>query len=91
MPILLRTYLLTSQFHSQIAHALCSVRHRPYSVSVKIEQHAPAYIGEDYPILIDITNTDDRSLEVTLDVLLQPTEVDDAGRETPYPSICTCS
>ncbi|KAL1746670.1 Gryzun, putative trafficking through golgi-domain-containing protein [Schizophyllum fasciatum] len=55
-----------------------AVRHRPYSVSVKIEQHEPAYIGEDYPIVIDITNTDDRSLEVTLDVLLQPTEVDDA-------------
>ncbi|KAI5826272.1 hypothetical protein K523DRAFT_419385 [Schizophyllum commune Tattone D] len=59
------------------AHSV-AVRHRPYNVSVKIEQHAPAYIGEDYPILIDITNTDDRSLEVTLDVLLQPTEVDDA-------------
>ncbi|TRM69045.1 Gryzun, putative trafficking through golgi-domain-containing protein [Schizophyllum amplum] len=55
-----------------------AVRHRPHSLSVRIEQHEPAYIDEDYPVVIDVTNTFDRALEVTLDVLLQPAEIDDA-------------
>jgi trafficking protein particle complex subunit 11 len=37
-------------------------------------------LDEEYPILIDITNTDDRDMEVVVDVLLQPTDIDDAGK-----------
>jgi hypothetical protein len=39
----------------------------------------PAYVGEEYPISVIVTNDDDRALEVHMDVLLQPTEADDAG------------
>jgi trafficking protein particle complex subunit 11 len=36
-------------------------------------------LDEEYPILIDITNSDDRDLDVVVDVLLQPTDIDHAG------------
>jgi len=41
--------------------------------------HAPAYLDEDYPIDIEVTNIDSRDLDVVVNVLLQPTEIDDAG------------
>jgi hypothetical protein len=44
-----------------------------------MEQQAPAYLDEEYPIVISIINEDHRPLDVLLDVLLQPTEIDDAG------------
>jgi hypothetical protein len=55
------------------------VRHRPHRVEVTLVHQAPAYLDEEYPIAIDITNMDDRPLEVVVDVLLQPTEIDHAG------------
>lgn len=39
----------------------------------------PAYVDEEYPILIDVANMDDRDLDIIVDVLLQPSEIDDAG------------
>jgi trafficking protein particle complex subunit 11 len=36
-------------------------------------------LDEVYPIIIEVTNEDDRELDVTIDVLLQPTETDDTG------------
>jgi hypothetical protein len=39
----------------------------------------PAYLDEEYPIVISITNEDDRALDVILDILLQPSEIDEAG------------
>ena len=36
-------------------------------------------MDEAYLIEIEVTNTDDRALDVVADVLLQPTEVDEAG------------
>ncbi|KAK0459106.1 Gryzun, putative trafficking through golgi-domain-containing protein [Desarmillaria tabescens] len=54
------------------------VRHRPHNVLLSFTHHAPACIDEVYPIVIKVTNADNRELEVTMDVLLQPTEVDDA-------------
>ena len=57
----------------------CRVHHRPHRVAVVLEHQAPAYLDEEYPIAIDITNMDDRALEVVVDVLLQPTEIDHAG------------
>ncbi|THH12527.1 hypothetical protein EW146_g7608 [Bondarzewia mesenterica] len=55
------------------------VRHRPHLVQVSLSHHAPAYLDEEYPITIDITNLDNRAFHVVLDVLLQPTEIDEAG------------
>ncbi|KAJ7030012.1 Gryzun, putative trafficking through golgi-domain-containing protein [Mycena alexandri] len=52
------------------------IRHRPHSILMSLSHKAPAYLDEDYPILIEVTNADDRELEVTADVLLQPTEID---------------
>ncbi|KAJ7270064.1 Gryzun, putative trafficking through golgi-domain-containing protein [Mycena haematopus] len=52
------------------------IRHRPHSILMTLSHKAPAYLDEEYPILIEVTNADDRELEVTADVLLQPTEID---------------
>ena len=60
-------------------HAEVRVRYRPHHVHVAITHHGPAYLGEEFPIEIEVTNGDDRELEVVLDVLLQPTEIDEAG------------
>ena len=59
--------------------SLSSVRHRPHLLQVALSHHAPAFLDEDYPIVIDVTNADSRPLDVVLDVLLQPTEIDEAG------------
>ncbi|KAK7057624.1 Gryzun, putative trafficking through golgi-domain-containing protein [Favolaschia claudopus] len=53
-----------------------TIRHRPHNISMTLSQKAPAYLDEDHSILIEVTNIDDRELEVILDVLLQPTEID---------------
>ncbi|RDB24899.1 Trafficking protein particle complex subunit 11 [Hypsizygus marmoreus] len=55
-----------------------NVIHRPHSLAVSLSHCSPAYLNEDYPITIDITNMDDRDLDVVVDVLLPPTEIDDA-------------
>ncbi|KAI9568859.1 Gryzun, putative trafficking through golgi-domain-containing protein [Boletus coccyginus] len=55
-----------------------TVRHRPHQLSISFSHHEPALLDEAYPIVIEITNTDDRALDVVVDVLLQPTEVDEA-------------
>lgn len=44
-----------------------------------LKHYAPAFLDEQYPIVIDVTNVDTRPLDVVLDVLLQPTEIDEAG------------
>ncbi|KAH9855996.1 Gryzun, putative trafficking through golgi-domain-containing protein [Lenzites betulinus] len=59
-------------------HSGVKVRYRPHQVQVAISHEGPAYIGEEFPIEINITNQDDRELDVVLDVLLQPTEIDEA-------------
>ena len=57
-----------------------SVRHRSHSINISLAHQAPAYLNEDYPLTIQVTNIDDKELEVILDVLLLPTEVDNASR-----------
>ncbi|KAF8160473.1 Gryzun, putative trafficking through golgi-domain-containing protein [Mycena galopus ATCC 62051] len=52
------------------------IRHRPHSIVMTLSHKAPAYLDEDYPILVEVTNADNRELEVMADVLLQPTEID---------------
>ncbi|KAI8973973.1 Gryzun, putative trafficking through golgi-domain-containing protein [Trametes punicea] len=59
-------------------HSAVNVRWRSHQVQVAISHEGPAYVGEEFPIEICITNEDDRELDVVLDVLLQPTEMDEA-------------
>lgn len=59
--------------------AAYSIRHRPHLLQVALKHYAPAFLDEQYPIVIDVTNVDTRPLDVVLDVLLQPTEIDEAG------------
>ena len=56
-----------------------SVRYRPHKVDVSLAHQSPAYLDEEYPIVIGITNQDDHPLDAVLDILLQPTEIDEAG------------
>ena len=60
-------------------HSGVSVRYRSHHVQVSIVHSGPAYLGEEFPIEINITNGDDKELDVVVDVLLQPTEIDEAG------------
>ncbi|KAH7928708.1 hypothetical protein BV22DRAFT_1004322 [Leucogyrophana mollusca] len=57
-------------------HSSLSIRHRPHELSVSFTHPEPALLDEEYPIMIEITNTDERELDIIVDVLLQPTEID---------------
>jgi trafficking protein particle complex subunit 11 len=46
---------------------------------MSLSHRFPAYLNEEYPITIEITNSDNKELDVTMDVLLQPTDLDYAG------------
>ncbi|PPQ93844.1 hypothetical protein CVT25_013553 [Psilocybe cyanescens] len=59
-------------YHSTI------VKHRAHHLKIAFHHHAPAYLDEDYPIEVEVTNTDTRDLDVIVNFLLQPTEIDDA-------------
>ncbi|KAF8584313.1 hypothetical protein K439DRAFT_1633686 [Ramaria rubella] len=51
-----------------------TVRHRPHLINISLSHSAPAYLDEEYPIIMTITNIDDHDLDVVVDVLLQPVE-----------------
>jgi hypothetical protein len=55
------------------------VRYRPHRLQVSLTHQSPAYIDEEYPIVINIINDDYRALDVLIDILLQPTDIDEAG------------
>ncbi|KAF8070400.1 Foie gras liver health family 1-domain-containing protein [Lyophyllum atratum] len=55
-----------------------NVRYRSHTLAVSLTHESPAYLNEEYPITINITNADSRLLDVVVDVLLPPTEIDDA-------------
>lgn len=55
------------------------VKHRAHQLRTSFHHEAPAYLDQDYPITIEITNTDVRDLDIVVNILLQPTEIDDAG------------
>lgn len=61
-------------------HSSVVVRHRPHDIAISLSHQAPALLDEEYPIVIEITNIDERHLDVVIDVLLQPTEVDQAAQ-----------
>ena len=55
------------------------VRSRPHQLQVFISYGGPAYLNEEFPITIKITNVDDKELDVTFDVILHPPEDDSSG------------
>lgn len=48
-------------------------------MKILFHHEAPAYLDQDYPITIEVTNGDVRDMDVVVNILLQPTEIDDAG------------
>ena len=48
-------------------------------MKISFHHEAPAYLDQDYPIIVEVTNNDIRDLGVVVNILLQPTEIDDAG------------
>lgn len=58
---------------------LSSISLQPQQLEVSITHESPAYLDEEYPIIIKITNTDHRELLIVVDILLQPSEVDHEG------------
>ncbi|KAF5317621.1 hypothetical protein D9758_018225 [Tetrapyrgos nigripes] len=52
------------------------VLYPPHSTVISLSHQSPAYLNEEYPITVEITNSDAKELDITMDVLLQPTEID---------------
>jgi len=61
------------------SNSMFRVKHRAHRLKLAFHHHAPAYLDEDYPIEIEVTNTDTRDLQVIISFLLQPPEIDDAS------------
>ncbi|KAI0767041.1 Gryzun, putative trafficking through golgi-domain-containing protein [Fomes fomentarius] len=59
-------------------HTAVRVRYRSHRILVDISHDGPAYLGEDFPMEINVTNQEDKELDIVVDVLLQPTEIDEA-------------
>lgn len=49
-------------------------------MDISLRHDAPALVDESYPIIIEIKNTDNTDLVVKVDILLQPTDADGAGK-----------
>ncbi|KAG9008676.1 hypothetical protein FRB90_008778 [Tulasnella sp. 427] len=58
--------------------SVCTVRPKPHSLHVEFQHSAPAYLDERYPLVIKISNIDERELDTVVDVLLHPAE-DESG------------
>ncbi|KAG6861710.1 hypothetical protein C0995_013279 [Termitomyces sp. Mi166 len=56
-----------------------SVKYRSHTLEVFLSHEPPAYLDEEYPITIDITNVDSRPFDVVVNVLIPPTEIDGAS------------
>jgi hypothetical protein len=48
-------------------------------LKISFHHEDPAYLDQDYPITIEVTNIDIRDLDIVVNILLQPTEIDHAG------------
>lgn len=55
---------------------------RPHTIHVSLSHVAPAYVGEEYPIQVEVTNADSKELDVVADALLQPTEIEGASESS---------
>ncbi|KAI0687431.1 Gryzun, putative trafficking through golgi-domain-containing protein [Cytidiella melzeri] len=69
---------------SQLPLSSTVVRLRPHAIHVSLSHLSPAYIGEEFPIQIEVTNMDRKELDVIADALLQPTEVEGATTSISY-------
>ena len=56
------------------------MQNNDHHLEIAFQHSEPAYLDEDYPIFVKVTNADERDLHVTISILLQPTEIDDAGK-----------
>ena len=72
-------YVLLLFFTSFIYTFSRRVNHRAHQLKISFHHEAPAYLDQDYPITIEVTNIDIRDLDIVVNILLQPTEIDDAG------------
>jgi hypothetical protein len=61
-----------------------SFRPRQLRVGVEVDVPSPCYLDDRSPVTLRVTNNDEVDIDVSFDVLLQPTE-DDAG-----PLMCFC-
>lgn len=57
-------------------NAFVRVRPRPHDIVVQFLHAAPALVGEQYPIAIQVRNNDSRTFAIAGDFLLQPAEND---------------
>lgn len=74
------TYVLYLMYSTYaVANVAGSVRNKPHRIDVAVTHHAPAYLGEEFPVTVDVTNVDDRDFDVVVDVLLHPLEVEHAS------------
>ncbi|KAI6095077.1 Foie gras liver health family 1-domain-containing protein [Pisolithus sp. B1] len=53
-------------------------RYRPHQLRVSFSHQQQALLDEEFPITVEIANSDDRHVDVVVDILLQPAEVDEA-------------
>ncbi|KAG6837812.1 hypothetical protein H0H93_016180 [Arthromyces matolae] len=56
-----------------------SVRYRSHELDVVLSHESPAYLNEEFPITISISNIDTRPLDVIVNVLVPPTEFEGAA------------
>ncbi|ORX39862.1 Foie gras liver health family 1-domain-containing protein [Kockovaella imperatae] len=52
---------------------------RPYDISMEVNHHPSAFVDESLPVLVRVTNKDDRRVEAKLSVFLQPAEEEDGS------------
>ena len=50
-------------------------------MEISFKHHSPSFLDESCPITVVVTNNDEKELQFTLDVLLQPGD-DDSGNVT---------
>ncbi|KAG9036541.1 hypothetical protein FRB95_008596 [Tulasnella sp. JGI-2019a] len=60
--------------------SIATVRPKPHLIRVRFDHQSPAFVGEEYPVAVEIVNNDKRDLEVVVDVLLQPVEDESVNR-----------
>ncbi|KIK67572.1 hypothetical protein GYMLUDRAFT_69742 [Collybiopsis luxurians FD-317 M1] len=67
------------------AYEYVEVKHRPHPLSISVHHSGPAYVGEEYPVEVVVSGCSccsahqegrEETVEVVMDVLLQPVETD---------------
>ena len=68
-------------YNTATINTFVRVRPRPHDVDVQLLHAAPALVGEEYPITIQVRNNDSRIFAIVGDFLLQPAD-NDTGKWT---------